>query len=1808
MKRSVTLILLLTLIFGLSATTTTVDVGTVTGSNRYLPIHTGYSYNYTQQIYTQSQINLSGEITKIRFYHDHDGNLETAHDWVIYMGHVARDSFTSRLDWEPVSNLTQVFSGSVLSSLPPAGEWLEITLDTPFNYDNANNLLVAVHENTPSWGTTSYWGSFTSGSNTGLYYYHNGGDPDLGNLPYAHAMTDILAAAQLVFNADQPPLAPTLTMPENNASVMNGNALKWAQPPGSHAATSYDVYVDGVLASGEQTAAEYIIRGLADGTHTWYVVGRNSLGMSPPSETRSFEVGPGVVVGNGDLQSRLPLWPYYPYNYTQSIFLQPELDAANQGTQSTPMLIESLSYYFNGADSLFCSNDWVVYMGHTDRSEFAGTMDWVPTQAMEQVFAGHLTIPGVPGWIEVELDTPFVYNNIDNLVIAVDENTPWRDFDFPNHGRKHFLGTATPEQKRSLGCFGDYEENPDPNSPPIGNLFEAFPNLCLQFGELPTVPVLSVTPDTLNFGFVYHGVASAPLNLLVSNLGGGTIDLAAGDVTIIGADAADFSFDSSLLPTSLGPGQVLRLPVNVNSVVVGERTATLRIVYNGQNYDVELIAEILPPGTVIIGDGTLTQDVPFSTGYDYMRSATLYTADQIGAAGFIDMLAWDCAATSDNTIPYKIWVRNTDADQMEITRWQYLTAEMTMVHEGNYVPNTLGWNSFQLDLPFTYTGGNLIVAVEANYGSGTLSSQRYRYTEADAQVHQYWFNINSPPTGTGQLNNRMPNLMLHLHSHLAGDMEAVSIRGNLTPTVGEVATYTVTIKNNDAQVQDNYFVKLMGPNDVVLASVAGPSIGSLETLEVSIPWTPTAAGAISIYGKVERAGDEFAANDQTEPMQLLIQPEGVHAITIGTGDRVSNYPMNFTYYNSLHQSLYFADELGFGAGIITSMTLYNRFYSLVFDTPTQVYLASTDLENLDGGWFDASDMVLVYDGEMEFPAGENAVNINFQIPYVHTGGNLVVMFHRPMDTRVYSSSNYFRSQLGSVNRARYYSTNRDAIDPFDPPEGTVSAYFPQATFFYSAQAVENDLFAWEISGEDAATVGIETSYTVRIKNNGTAAQDDYSVKIMGPGEVELASIAGPPINSMQVLDVVVPWTPTTEGHTLIYGKVVLSGDEVAQNDETRPLEIHVQPGDTQTVTIGTGDTLARYPVDFYFRGSLYQAIYMQDELGFTSGTITSLAVYNNFATDRPDGTTKIYLGSTGEQELSTGFIPATELTLVYDGNVDYPSGENTITIHLQTPYEHVPGNLVMMWYRPLDIDYTSNEKFKCQRVNGLRAHYMFGWGSELDPMNPENGMALDILPMITFSYTEESVENDLGAMTISGTELPTVGVPSNYTIKVRNHGSEAQDNYTVKIMGPGEAELASVAGPPIGSMETVEIVIPWAPTTPGNYDIYGKIELDGDEFDANNRTANHNLWVNPAGVHAVTIGAGNEYAVLPVHTNRMNSLFQTLYYPDEIVDISGDIAGLRFYTDFGASADNVPLSIWLGSTTNANLSSGWIPSTQLTQVFDGIVNFESGYGTANITFDRPYTYTGEDNLVMMIYKASGEISYGMNYFKCQTLNENRCRYIYSDNVVYDPAAPPYVSPSAQFPMTTFMIEAAEMSSQIFGTVTGKNNLPLADVTISVDDGLYTTTTNVRGDYSLNVPVGTYTVTASADEYHSQTVVDVAVYFNQPAMVNFALTHTPTDDPHIPVVATALNGNYPNPFNPETTITYSIREPGRVRLDIYNIKGQLVRTLVDEDHAAGHYKKVYNARDSRGRPTASGVYLIRMSAPGYQKTSKMILMQ
>ncbi len=83
----------------------------------------------------------------------------------------------------------------------------------------------------------------------------------------------------------------------------------------------------------------------------------------------------------------------------------------------------------------------------------------------------------------------------------------------------------------------------------------------------------------------------------------------------------------------------------------------------------------------------------------------------------------------------------------------------------------------------------------------------------------------------------------------------------------------------------------------------------------------------------------------------------------------------------------------------------------------------------------------------------------------------------------------------------------------------------------------------------------------------------------------------------------------------------------------------------------------------------------------------------------------------------------------------------------------------------------------------------------------------------------------------------------------------------------------------------------------------------------------------------------------------------------------------------------------------------------------------------------------------------------------------------------------------------------------------------------------------------------------------------------------------------------LQQNYPNPFNPSTTIEYSIVKTGRVTLHIFNARGQLVRTLVDNNLAPGKYKTRFDARGF-----ASGVYFYSLTAAGFSQSKKMILIK
>ncbi|MEJ2721252.1 MAG: T9SS type A sorting domain-containing protein [bacterium] len=88
----------------------------------------------------------------------------------------------------------------------------------------------------------------------------------------------------------------------------------------------------------------------------------------------------------------------------------------------------------------------------------------------------------------------------------------------------------------------------------------------------------------------------------------------------------------------------------------------------------------------------------------------------------------------------------------------------------------------------------------------------------------------------------------------------------------------------------------------------------------------------------------------------------------------------------------------------------------------------------------------------------------------------------------------------------------------------------------------------------------------------------------------------------------------------------------------------------------------------------------------------------------------------------------------------------------------------------------------------------------------------------------------------------------------------------------------------------------------------------------------------------------------------------------------------------------------------------------------------------------------------------------------------------------------------------------------------------------------------------------------------------------------------------------LTGNYPNPFNPTTTISFTTPASSRVVLEIFDAQGRRVKTLIDDSTPAGSFTATWNGRDEKGAYVASGVYFVRLQSNGHAQTRKIVLLK
>lgn len=293
-----------------------IALGSGTSQGGIFPVDVNYGYNYTQQIFTKSEINTSaaGNITGLTFYLPGNADISKSVDWVVYVGHTSKSTFASTTDWVPVSALTQVFSGVIAVS----GNQVTVNFTAPFAYNNTDNLLIAIDENTASFtGTSNRFYTYTGTTDSGIFYRNDGTNPDPASPPAGTRSALKSVTGLLGLTPSAAPGCPAVTAPA--ASAVNVSVLPTVTWAVASYASSYRISVgtspgasDILNMQDVGMATSYTFPNALNFNTPYYytVYAVNAAGVSTACSERSFTTVPLAcpsVLAPSAAQTGIPL-------------------------------------------------------------------------------------------------------------------------------------------------------------------------------------------------------------------------------------------------------------------------------------------------------------------------------------------------------------------------------------------------------------------------------------------------------------------------------------------------------------------------------------------------------------------------------------------------------------------------------------------------------------------------------------------------------------------------------------------------------------------------------------------------------------------------------------------------------------------------------------------------------------------------------------------------------------------------------------------------------------------------------------------------------------------------------------------------------------------------------------------------------------------------------------------------------------------------------------------------------------------------------------------------------------------------------------------------------------------------------------------------------------------------------------------------------------------------------------------------------------------------------------------------------------
>ena len=1292
-----------------------------------------------------------------------------------------------------------------------------------------------------------------------------------------------------------------------------------------------------------------------------------------------------------------------------------------------------------------------------------------------------------------------------------------------------------------------------------------------------------------------------PFVVTVRNIGLNTMN----DYTVKLMQTGDVEL-GTVAGTSIIPGATIEYTIPWTPALLGETQLYGKVELVGDenpanNETNRLFVAVMEAGLleIEIGTGTGTSasshiPAPYGSDNKAFRQQLLYTADDFYAAGAVPGLVSALAFNVQdivNCLPlinYTIRLKHTDQTALSST---FELGEYTTVWQRDSFMPHLGWNVHILDSSFLWDGSsNLIAEISTDLTTGFTLQSTLVYYSITSYESSLRFDSQYADGSTG--------------TNGATSTKRSNIRFFMSPV------------SPDPQFLISYDTTDFG--DVIMGYSSSRSFTMLNS-----------GGGILTVSNISISGDEdfTITNLPVLPVQIVLGEPVVLDVEFAPTSG-GDHTATITITDDLR--LTHTVEI---SGHCLDHTIYELIYTEDFD--------DASMPDLPIDWHK------IYEGADEFGYVQTGYGYPHTAPYcviMGSSGDAAILIAPPLASTIpvenvrvkFWGHGYSSMKVGVM-------TDRDDADTFTAVEtlmmvsGWNQYHVPLAGYTGSGKYIafklansasfetlsidtvefdmmgESDLAAIALTGNSMPCVFSAAQYTVTVFNNGSAYQDSYVVKLFDGDGVELGATAG---TSMIVpgatLDVAVSWTPTIQGPLSIYAKVFLAGDINPGNDSSSPMFIGVQPLAAIPVTIGDGSRVDRIPLDLYTGTSIYQSIYYAAEIGML-GNIHAITLYNDFVTTNVGSKpVKIWMGNTNLQNLFGGWIPSTAMTLVFDGLVNFPTGENSIVFPLQFPFTYTGGNLVVMFNRCLDSNhYQQNDLFKCQIGAYGRARIDYDNWDEFDPANLTGGYVCSEFPKTTFIMVQSGVGHITGTareadgslladvqVSVEGSELSGVSnhqgqyniynIPAGgHAVSFSRYGYESQTQNIV--LAEAETRLIDVT---MNLTPRINITGHIRDHDTGNGILLANIRLFGSGWEQFSTTSHASGYFTIQNVIANDNYTYSSWAPGYRGTSGIMDVGTEDYNMGDIF-LSQTANGPSYFKatmNSTLSAVNLSWNVMLQPEPAGNLSSSDF-AKNLSPVFQG----------CRLWRLEPDQEHHEASWIAL----SDEIITALNYQDQDwgALPDGVYRWaakaIYEDGLISAPS------------FSNLLVQGVG-NGTILGYVSRDYGDPCAGATITAytPEDEYVTTSDSAGMYSLIVPAGVYFVTAVFEDYPGggSGSGGWAVLPNQNTIIGFSFQYPSNEDELAPVNVTALNGNYPNPFNPETTISYDLKDAASVRLKVYNIKGQLVRNLVHAEQAAGCYRIVFDGRDDRGKSLASGIYLYRLTAGRYSSTRKMILMQ